>query len=380
MQRRKFGVHDLTVSALGFGMMRLPVIDRDQSKIDEAKTRQMVQYAVDHGVNYIDTAYNYHGGQSEIAVGKILKESGLRERVKLATKCPVWLVEKREDFDRFLAEQMAKLQTDRIDMYLMHSLNKGCWKVLKEANVFDFMRRAKEDGRINYAGFSFHDDVATFKSIVDSFDWDFCQIQYNYLDEYYQAGTEGLKYAAGKGLAVVIMEPLRGGSLAQSVPGEIQSVWDRFKVKRTPAEWGLRWVWNHPEVSVVLSGMNTMEQLEENIKTAESALPNSLGQDELALCDEVKALYRSRTKVACTGCRYCDGCPQGIQIASLFSAYNEAYMFGRRDRLAERYERLKQNLGDPSSCVECGACEAACPQSLPIRESLKAIHADLGRG
>lgn len=379
MQRRKFGVHDLTVSALGFGMMRLPVIDKDQSRIDEAKTRQMVQYAVDHGVNYVDTAYNYHGGQSEIAVGKILKESGLRERVKLATKCPVWLVEKREDFDRFLAEQMAKLQTDRIDMYLMHSLNKGRWKVLKEANVFDFMRRAKEDGRIKYAGFSFHDDVATFKSIVDSFDWDFCQIQYNYLDEYYQAGTEGLKYAAGKGLALVIMEPLRGGSLAQNVPREIQSVWDRFEVKRTPAEWGLRWVWNHPEVSVVLSGMNIMEQLEENIKTAETALPDSLEQDELALCDEVKALYRSRTKIACTGCRYCDGCPQGIQIAALFGAYNEAYMFGRRDRLAERYERLKQGLGDPSSCVECGACEAACPQSLPIRESLKAIHADLGK-
>ena len=378
MQRRKFGKYDFDVSALGFGMMRLPVIDNDQAKIDEEKTRQLVHYAVDHGVDYIDTAYNYHGGQSEIVVGKIFKE-GLRDKVKLATKCPTWLVKAREDFDRFLEEQLQKLQTDHIDMYLLHSLNKERWKPLVEADVFDFLSRAKADGRIRYAGFSFHDDVATFKSIVDSYDWDFCQIQYNYMDEDTQAGTEGLKYASGKGLAVIIMEPLRGGRLVQNVPDEVQAIWDRSGIKRRPADWGLRWVWNHPEVTVVLSGMNSMEQLQENIKTAETALPNSLGREELALFDEVKAFYRGRIRIACTSCRYCALCPQSIKIADLFHMYNEACMFGTRDSLRRNYDRIKKDLGDPASCLECGQCEGACPQHLPIRKLLKEIDADLRR-
>lgn len=376
MQRRRFGKHDFQVSALGFGMMRLPVLDQDQSKIDEEKTRELVHYAVDHGVNYIDTAYNYHGGQSEVVVGKILRK-GLRDKVYLATKCPTWLVKTRDDFDRLLAEQLQKLQTDHIDMYLLHALNKDRWKVLLEANVFDFLSRAKADGRIMYAGFSFHDDVNTFKSIVDSFEWDFCQIQYNYMDERAQAGTEGLKYAASKNLAVVVMEPLRGGKLAQNVPTEVKAVWDKSGVKREPAEWGLRWVWNHPEVTVVLSGMNTMEQLRENIRTAETALPNSLSSGELALFDEVKRFYRSRVRISCTSCRYCSVCPQSIKIAELFSIYNDACMFGSREGLKRNYEQLKKNLGDPASCLECGQCEQACPQRLPIKSFLKQIDAEL---
>jgi len=378
MQRRKFGKYGFDVSALGFGMMRLPVIDRDQAKIDEEKTRQMVHYAIDHGVDYIDTAYNYHDGQSEIMVGKILKE-GLREKVNLATKCPTWLVKVREDFDRLLAEQLVKLQTDRIDMYLLHSLNKERWQPLVEAGVFDFLTRAKQDGRIRYAGFSFHDDVATFKTIVDSYDWDFCQIQYNYMDECTQAGTEGLKYASRKGLAVVIMEPLRGGKLAQNVPDGVQAIWDKSGIKRTPAGWGLRWVWNHPEVTVVLSGMSAMEQLQENIRTAETAFPNSLSPEELALFEEVKAFYRGRTKIACTGCRYCALCPQNIRIADLFSAYNEAWMFDSVDSLRRSYQRFKEWAGDPALCLECGQCEEKCPQRLPVRQLLKEIDADLRR-
>lgn len=377
MQYRKFGKNDLEVSALGFGMMRLPVLNNDQSQIDYEQTRQMVRYAVDHGVNYIDTAYPYHQGQSEVVVGRILEEEHLREKVNLATKCPTWLVEKREDFDRFLDEQLQKLRTDHIDMYLLHSLEKKRWETLLKAQVFDFLEKAKSDGRIRFAGFSFHDDVSIFKSIVNSYNWDLCQIQYNYMDEAFQAGTEGLKYASGKGLAVVVMEPLRGGQLAQNVPDEILSIWRKWPVKRSPAEWGLRWVLNHPEVSVVLSGMGSLEQVKENVNTAQDAFPGRLTPEELELFEEVKRVYAGRTKVRCTACHYCVPCPQGISIPDWFRAYNEAHMFGRLQELAGRYPRLKENMGDPGSCLECGNCESSCPQHLPIREYLKEIRAAL---
>ncbi len=377
MQYRVFGKKGLKVSALGFGLMRLPIIGGDPSRIDVESTREMVRVAVQGGVNYFDTAYSYHGGESERVAGRILKEEGLREQVNVATKCPSWLVEKRSDFDKYLAEQMEKLQTDHIDMYLMHALNKSRWDALEKADVSDFLRRALSDGRISYAGFSFHDDLDTFKRIVDSYDWDFCQIQYNYMDECYQAGTEGLRYAGARGLPVVVMEPLRGGSLVKNVPGDILAAWGKHPVKRTPASWGLRWVWNHGEVAVVLSGMGTVEQVKENMETAGTALPGTLGPDEMKLYDEVRAVYNERIKVPCTGCLYCDGCPQGIKIAGIFSAYNEAYKFGATGDLKGRYEQLRGSLGDPASCIECGACEDACPQNIPIRKHLKEIDADL---
>ncbi len=377
MQRRKFGAHDFDVSALGFGCMRLPVIDNQPDKIDEDKTGEMIRYAVDNGVDYVDTAFNYHREQSEVVVGRILKD-GYRDRVNLATKCPTWLIEKHGDFDRYLDTQLSKLQTDHIDMYLLHSLGKERWGVLVEADVFRFLDRAKQDGRILNAGFSFHDDVDTFKAIVDSYDWDFCQIQYNYMDENFQAGTEGLKYAAGRNLAVVIMEPLRGGRLVQNVPDEVRGIMARSGVSRTPADWALRWVWNHPEVSVVLSGMGELKQVNENIETACTALPNSLTDEELALFDEVKAFYRGRVQVDCTGCEYCMPCPQGISIPNLFETYNEAHIYSTLDRLANNYERLTKNYGDPANCAECGQCEEACPQHLLIREHLKQIREKLG--
>ena len=295
MQFRKFGKTNVQVSALGFGMMRLPVIDNDQSKVDLEKTKKMIRWAIDNGVNYIDTAYVYHQGESESVTGKLL-QGGYREKVYLATKCPVWLIERREDYDKYLQTQLDRLQTDFIDVYLLHSLDKKRFEIVLKTDAFDFLDKAKADGRIRYVAFSFHDDVETFKKIIDAYQWDHCQIQYNFMDEDYQAGTEGLKYAAKKGLGVIIMEPLRGGSLVKNLPSEIMEIWQKAQVKRTPAEWGLRWVLNHPEVSVVLSGMNDMHQVIENVNTAKTALPGSLTSEELVLFEEVKSIYKARQK------------------------------------------------------------------------------------
>lgn len=378
MQRRKFGFHDFDVSALGFGCMRLPVIDNQPDKIDEAKTAEMIYYAVDNGVDYIDTAYSYHREQSEVVLGRILKE-GYRDKVNLATKCPTWLTENREDFDKYLDIQLTRLQTDRIDMYLMHSLNKDRWNNLLKNDVFSFIESAKQDGRIRYAGFSFHDDLATFKSIVDAYDWDFCQIQYNYMDEKFQAGTAGLKYAAAKNLAVVIMEPLRGGRLVRNIPAEVKEIMERSGKNRTSADWALRWVWNHPEVTLVLSGMGKLDEVKQNIETAGTALPNSLTQEELEMFEQVKAAYRKRIRIHCTACEYCLPCPQDIVIPKLFDQYNDAFMYNTMDGFAQRYDWIVENWGNPEDCIECGQCEEACPQNLPIRELMKEIRSAAGR-
>jgi len=288
MQYRTFGRLDWKPSALGFGAMRLPILDDDQGQIDEPEATRMIHYAIDHGVNYVDTAYTYHREMSERFLGKVL-QGGYRERVRLATKMPCWKVESAADFDRFLDEQLERLQTEFVDFYLLHSLNAGSWAKVRDLGVLAWAEGALADGRIGHLGFSFHDRLEVFQEIVDASDlWTFCQIQYNYMDVDEQAGTRGLKYAAGKGLAVVIMEPIRGGQLAGQVPPSVQALWDSAPVRRSPADWALQWVWNQPEVSLLLSGMSTFEQVVQNVESASRSGVGLLSDAELALIERVR--------------------------------------------------------------------------------------------
>ena len=379
MLYRRFGKTEQMVSILGFGCMRLPLLDGgDNAQIDEALAIWLIRHAIEGGVNYIDTAYPYHGltmgegGASEPLVGRALGD-GYREKVFLASKSPCWLVQKPEDFDRYLDEQLARLQTDHIDFYLMHALDAEKWAILKANDFAQFLDRAIASGRIRYAGFSFHDKLPLFKEIVDAYDWSFCQIQYNYLDETFQAGTEGLRYAAERDLGITIMEPLRGGKLAGVMPPDVQSVFDQSPLDYSPAQWGLRWVWNHPEVSVVLSGLNQLEHVDENLRTANEALPNSLSEEALAVIDQAKAIFKARTKVDCTGCRYCQPCPNDVPIPHIFKGYNDIYLFGDDDP-ASRKALGKQ----AANCIQCGLCEEHCPQGIAIRQQLAAIRAEMG--
>lgn len=375
--------HDLSI--LGFGCMRLPPAEGEQAggKINEPEAIRMIRTAIDAGVNYIDTAYPYHNGESEVVVGKAL-EDGYRGKVFLATKLPSWLVTSREDMDRFLDEQLKKLGTDHIDFYLLHGLGAETWENLSRLGVLEFLDSARSDGRIRYPGFSFHDQVSVFKNIVDSYDWTFAQIQYNYMDEQNQAGTEGLKYAAEKGLGIVVMEPLRGGLLSGDVPAIHRHLLDA-PVRRTPSEWGLRWVWNHPEVTVVLSGMNAMEQVRENLACAEQGVANSLSPGELAVIENMRDTFASRVKIPCTGCRYCMPCEHGVDIPSCFMYYNQAYTYEAKEKAAGVYLWALNGSftggvpGFASCCAECGECEEKCPQHLPIREYLRDVSEYFGK-
>jgi predicted aldo/keto reductase-like oxidoreductase len=380
MLYRKMGKTGDEVSALGFGCMRFPMLNSNSEvdrwdpnkEIDLEQVDRMIGHALDNGVNYFDTAHPYHGGKSESVLGDRLK--GRRDKVMIATKLPSWMVKTESDFDKFINEQLEKLQTDYIDYYLLHGLNRPLWQKMKDMGALPFLDRLKKDGKIRRAGFSFHDDVNIFKEIVDGYDWDMCQIQYNYFDEEYQAGREGLNYAASKGLGVVIMEPLRGGKLTEKIPEEIQAMWDSAETKRTPAEWALRWVWNHAAVSTVLSGMSYMPQVVENVRLADDAAPGSLTDAELALIGQVKDRYRDMLKIDCTGCAYCMPCPNGVNIPMNFSMYNDTFMFKDPEMANMLYNFLLAPEQRASGCVECGECEEKCPQQISIMEELKNVH------
>lgn len=377
MQYRTFGKLNWKPSALGFGTMRLPVINNNSARIDEKQAREMIYYAIDHGVNYVDTAYPYHKGESELFLGKILKGS-YREKVKIASKLPVVLVNEGNDFDRFLNEQLRKLQTDHIDFYLFHALNKERWEKIEKFDVLSYAEKALRNGKIGYLGFSFHDDYEVFKKIVDAYDkWAFCQIQYNFLDVNFQAGVKGLKYAVSKDLGVVIMEPLKGGKLANP-PLSVRKLWDTANNKRAAVDWALQWVWNQPDVSLLLSGMSTLEQVKENVASAAKSKPNFLRQEELDLIDQVRKKYTDLIPVPCTQCEYCLPCSQGVKIPKIFELYNDTYAFNTLLSARKDYEKLEKEE-KASSCVECGSCELLCPQKIEIRKWLRKADELLGK-
>ena len=368
---------DLPISVLAFGCMRLPILDRDMVRIDEEKASGLIRTAVDAGVNYLDTAYPYHGGNSELFVGKVLR-GALRDRVQLATKLPTWLVKTEADWERLLDEQLKRLDTNRIDFYLLHGLSGDRWETVQRLNGLAALERARADGRIRHIGFSFHGSPGAFLTIVDGYDWDFTQIQFNFMDEEYQAGTAGLVRAGERGVGVMVMEPLRGGMLAADGPEAVQAIWARDSTSHRPADRALRWVWNHPQVVTALSGMNSEQQLAENLASAEQAIAGSMRDHELALIGEVRDHYRSKMKVDCTTCAYCLPCPNGVSIPDVFSAYNTATMFDAKQTAAFVYRLWTMGSGHGADkCIQCGDCEPRCPQHIPIAEKLEEAHLHL---
>jgi predicted aldo/keto reductase-like oxidoreductase len=392
MKYRKMGSLDWEVSALGFGAMRLPM--NRMMQVNEEESIKMIRYSIDKGVNYVDTAYPYHNGVSEVTVGKALKD-GYREKVHLATKSPLWMIKKSEDFDTYLKEQIERLQTNP-DIYLFHGLNRNRLEKIKNLNLIEKMEEAKSKGLIKHIGFSFHDNFDVFKEIIDFYNWDCCQIQYNYLDIDYQAGIKGVQYAGSKGIALIIMEPIRGGKLA--IPErvldrkpEIKEVLDRSEIKRSMPDWALQFVWNHPEVSVVLSGMSDMQQVIENVKSAENSEINSLSDKELKTISELREAYSKYIIIPCTSCGYCLPCPNGVNIPQILRLVNDLYYWGDRGkpRIAFFYSRMAKTQADlekrkaqgeevegaAALCIQCGECFEKCPQHIDIPDFMeKANH------
>ncbi|MDR2938763.1 MAG: aldo/keto reductase [Clostridiales bacterium] len=364
MEYRSFGSLGYKVSAFGFGAMRLPSLEN--GKVDEAEAIKMIRHAVDSGVNYFDTAYVYHDGNSEVILGKALK-GGLREKVYVATKLPTWSVRSEGDVMRLLDESIKRLGTGYIDFYLVHALNRNHLEKLKKINILGELEKAKAEGKIKHIGFSFHDELDVFKNIVDFYDWEMCQIQLNILDNEYQAGIEGLKYAGAKNIPVVIMEPVKGGMLAKNIPDEALQLYNDYKVKRSPVEWAFRFASDFKEVAVVLSGVSDMGQLKDNIRIFADTAPCSLSKGDIELLDSVRAAYKSKILVGCTGCEYCLPCPSKVAIPEIFNRYNNSVF--DMEKFKRNYEALEG--GGKTNCIECGACEKVCPQHLPIIEKLK---------
>ncbi|KZX15240.1 L-glyceraldehyde 3-phosphate reductase [Methanobrevibacter cuticularis] len=359
------------LSILGFGCMRYP---RKNGRIDFERTKKQIISAIDNGINYFDTAYMYPG--SEEVLGKILSE-GYREKVKIATKLLMIVIKTREDMDKMFEKQLKRLQTDYIDYYMLHSINLEQWENLKDNGLIEFIEEEQNKGRILNIGFSFHGNVFDFKKLVDDYDWDFCMIQYNYLDENYQAGKEGLDYASSKGLGIIAMEPLRGGMLVDKLPDSAKKIIENFHIKKTPAEWALRWLWDNPNINVVLSGMNREKDVAENIAIASNVQPNSLKDDEKEMINEVKEEFKNRIKIDCTACGYCLPCPHGVDIPMAFSSLNDKAIFGGMKSNIQYLMTTTENDSLASKCNECGICEKKCPQNIAIVEELKIANSDL---
>ncbi|MDI9498986.1 MAG: aldo/keto reductase [Bacillota bacterium] len=376
-----FGRLGFEVSRYGLGCMRLPLrVQPDGSTsteaIDEEHAIAMIRHAADSGVNYFDTAHGYHGGNSKKVLGKALRD-GYRERVLVASKLPAWIVETADDFERLLDEHLAALETDHIDFWLLHSMNRQSWDKLHKLGILEHLDAMVAKGKIRFPGFSFHDDLDVFKEIIDAYDWKMCQIQYNLLDVDHQAGREGLRYAAARGIPVVVMEPLKGGRLAGNVPQYVLDRWATAETWRSPQEWAFRWLADQPEVTVVLSGASNMEQLKDSLEIFATAAVDGLSDAERRLVDSVRQLYESRIRVDCTACDYCLPCQANVSIPRIFALLNEGSMYENWPEVKARYARLVEEGNGAGQCIACGKCEAVCPQSLGIINALKTAHATL---
>ncbi|MDR3364601.1 MAG: aldo/keto reductase [Clostridiales Family XIII bacterium] len=369
MNYRYFKAGGSEVSLLGFGAMRLPTIGGGHDKIDEAEAVRMIRYAIDHGVNYVDTAYVYHGMQSEAVVGKALAD-GYRDKTMLATKMPFWIMKGPGDMGKILDEQLEKLATDCIDMYLIHDIHGERWDTVKAWKIWDFLSKAREEGKIRFIGFSFHgESPEEFKTILDEYPWDFCQLQINYMDKDLQAGVAGYEYAVSKGVPVVVMEPLKGGKLSDVMPPSIQAYWDTLESDRSPAEWALRWAANLPGVLTILSGMSAMGQVEENIRVLSDADAGMLTENELEVIDKAAESYRKLIAFPCTACKYCMPCTVSIAIPVVMDFRNSYNLYGKTDKMQSEFNMFVNPK--PSDCVACGKCEEECPQHLEIVRAMR---------
>ena len=363
------------LSILGFGCMRFP---QKMGRIDMEETEREIMTAYQAGVNYYDTAYIYPG--SEAALGEIFEKNNIREKVYIATKLPHYLIKSVADMDKLFTEELRRLRTDYVDYYLMHMLtDTDTWNRLKSLGIEEWIAQKKASGAIRQIGFSYHGNSEMFCNLVDAYDWDFCQIQYNYMDEHSQAGRRGLYHAHEKGIPVIIMEPLRGGKLVNRLPDTAKKIFDEYKIKRTPAQWAFRWLWNQPEVTVVLSGMNSDEMVRDNIQTDSTVEVGELGEDEEQMLKQVVAAINAKMKVGCTGCGYCMPCPKGVDIPGTFAAYNRRYAEGKFWSFVDYVmcTTLRKNSTAASNCVGCGKCEKHCPQHIEIRKNLKDAQKEL---